>query len=81
MNAVVMDGAVIAENSHCRRLLFRQPPLNAHRKAPIAGTPAKVIRAVTDDELCRKTRGTAEYHALVTRSSWQPQTSGSTDEG
>ena len=68
MNAVVMDGAVIAENSIVAACSFVKAAFECPPQSLIAGTPAKVIRAVTDDELKWKTRGTAEYHALVTRS-------------
>lgn len=68
MNAVVMDGAVIGENSIVAACSFVKAAFECPPQSLIAGTPAKVIRSVTDDELQWKIRGTQEYHALVTRS-------------
>lgn len=68
MNAVIMDGAEIGEECIVAAMAF----VRANQKIPprslIAGTPAKVLRAVTDDEIAWKTEGTATYQALAVRS-------------
>jgi phenylacetic acid degradation protein len=68
MNAVIMDGAEIGEECIVAAMAF----VRANQKIPprslVAGTPAKVLRAVTDDEIAWKTEGTATYQALAVRS-------------
>lgn len=68
MNAVIMDGAEIGEECIVAAMAF----VRANQKIPprslIAGTPAKILRAVTDDEIAWKTEGTATYQALAVRS-------------
>lgn len=67
MNAVVMDGAHIGENSIVAACSFVKAAFECEPQSLVAGTPAKVIRSVTDDELKWKTRGTGEYHQLTRR--------------
>lgn len=67
MNAVIMDGAVISENSVVAACSFVKAAFTCPPKSLIAGTPAKVQRPVSDDELAWKTKGSSGYHALVMR--------------
>ena len=68
MNAVIMDGAEIGEECIVAAMTF----VRANQKIPprslIAGTPAKILREVTDDEIAWKSEGTATYQALAVRS-------------
>jgi phenylacetic acid degradation protein len=65
MNAVVMDGAVVGENTIVAAMAF----VKAGAKIPAGnlavGSPAKVIRALTEDEISWKRQGTAIYQRLA----------------
>lgn len=65
MNAVVMDEAEIGENSIVGAMAF----VPAGRKIPprslAVGSPAKVIRELSDQEIDWKTRGTGVYQRLA----------------
>jgi phenylacetic acid degradation protein len=67
MNSVVMDGAVIGESSIIAAMAF----VAANQIIPpcslAMGTPAKVIRELTEQELAWKAEGTAIYHHLTKR--------------
>ncbi|HPG23480.1 MAG TPA: transferase hexapeptide repeat family protein [Amaricoccus sp.] len=64
MNAVVMDEAEVGESSIVGALAF----VPAGRKIPprslAVGSPAKVLRELTDQEIDWKTRGTGVYQRL-----------------
>ena len=68
MNAVVMDEARIGEASFVAACAF----VKAGQQIPpghlAAGVPAKVVRALTADEMAWKAEGTATYQALALRS-------------
>lgn len=68
MNAVIMDAAEIGENSIVGAASFVKAGVIFEANQLILGTPAKVIRALTDDELAWKRAGTEQYHQLVSRS-------------
>lgn len=65
MNSVVMDNAIVGENS----IIGAQSLVKANDVIPAnslaVGSPAKVIRALTDDEISWKTQGTGEYQMLA----------------
>jgi phenylacetic acid degradation protein len=65
MNAVVMDEAEIGENSIVGAMTF----VPAGRKIPprslAVGSPAKVVRELSDQEIDWKTRGTGVYQRLA----------------
>lgn len=65
MNAVVMDEAEIGENSIVGAMAF----VPAGRKIPprslAVGSPAKVVRELSDQEIDWKTRGTGVYQRLA----------------
>jgi phenylacetic acid degradation protein len=67
MNSVVMDGAVIGESSIVAAMAF----VKANQIIPpftlVMGTPAKVIRELTEQERLWKTEGTQIYQQLARR--------------
>lgn len=67
MNAVVMDGAVIGEESFVAAQAFVKAGFEVPARSLVAGTPAKVVRTLTDDEVAWKTRGTEEYQEIARR--------------
>ena len=67
MNAVVMDGAVIGENSIVGASAFIKARADMPADHLIVGSPAKAIRALSDEEKAWKQQGTREYQVLVER--------------
>ena len=67
MNAVVMDGAVIGENSIVGAAAFVKARADMPADHLIIGSPAKAIRALSDEEKAWKKQGTREYQVLVER--------------
>jgi len=65
MNAVVMDGAVVGAQSIVAAMAFVKAGFEAPPRSLIVGMPAKVVRAVTDEELSWKQQGTREYQELA----------------
>jgi phenylacetic acid degradation protein len=68
MNAVIMDGAEVGEECIVAAMSFVRANQKIPRRSLVAGTPAKVLREVTGDEIAWKTEGTATYQALAVRS-------------
>ena len=68
MNAVVMDGAVVGEESIVAAMSFVKAGMLIPPRSMVMGTPAKVMRALTDDDVKWKSFGTHQYHQLTTRS-------------
>ena len=68
MNAVVMDGAVVGEESIVAAMSFVKAGMVIPPRSMVMGTPAKVMRALTDDDVKWKSFGTHQYHQLTTRS-------------
>ena len=68
MNAVVMDGAEIGENSIVAAVAFVKAKTTIPPRSLVAGIPARVVRALTDDEIAWKSQGTATYQELAVRS-------------
>ncbi|MFD1260748.1 phenylacetic acid degradation protein PaaY [Entomomonas asaccharolytica] len=67
MNAVVMDGAHIAAHCIIAATSFVKAGFSCQEKSMIMGTPAKVKRKLTDQEITWKQRGTKEYQELAKR--------------
>lgn len=67
MNAVIMDGAVIGEESIVAACAFVKAAFSCERRSMVVGTPAKVIRALSDKEVAWKSAGTATYQELTVR--------------
>jgi len=68
MNAVVMDGAEVGEESIVAAMSFVKAGMIIPARSMVMGTPAKVMRALTDDDIKWKSFGTSQYHQLTTRS-------------
>lgn len=67
MNAVIMDNARIGESSIVAACAFVKADFECPPKSLMAGTPAKVIRELSDKEIAWKGKGTAEYQNLAVR--------------
>ena len=68
MNAVIMDNAVIGESSIVAASAFVKAGMEIPPRVLVAGMPAKVIRALSDEEVRWKSEGTATYQDLARRS-------------
>jgi phenylacetic acid degradation protein len=68
INAVIMDGAQIDENSIVAAMAFIKAQTRIPPGCLVAGVPARVVRALTDDEIAWKSQGTATYQDLAVRS-------------
>lgn len=68
MNAVVMDGAIIGESSIVAAMSFVKANVEVPAKHLAAGTPCKILRELSDDEIAWKTSGTRDYQRLTKRS-------------
>ncbi len=68
MNAVIMDNAKIGEASIVAACAFVKADFECPPRSLMAGTPAKVIRELSDKEVNWKSKGTAEYQNLAVRS-------------
>lgn len=68
MNAVVMDGAVVGAESIVAAMSFVKAGMVIPPRSMAMGTPARVMRALTDDDVKWKSFGTRQYHQLTTRS-------------
>lgn len=67
MNSVVMDNAVIGEDSIVAAMSFVRAAMEVPPRSLVVGSPAKVLRALRDDEVAWKAGGTAQYHELAVR--------------
>ena len=68
MNAVVMDRAVVGEGAFVAASSFVKASFEIPPRMLAAGIPAKILRAVTDQELEWKVQGTLEYQNLAKQS-------------
>lgn len=68
MNAVVMDNAVIGERAIVAAMAFVKSKGHIPPATLAAGTPAKVLRDLREDEMTWKHVGTLEYQELARRS-------------
>lgn len=67
MNAVIMDGAVIGEQSIVAALAFVRAGFEVPPRTLVGGIPARIMRALSEDEAAWKSQGTAEYQQLARR--------------
>lgn len=65
MNAVVMDGADIGESAIVAAMSFVKAGMQVPSRSLVLGSPAKVVRALTDEEIAWKRKGTREYQHLA----------------
>jgi phenylacetic acid degradation protein len=68
MAAVVMDGARIGEGSFVGALSFVKAGFEVPPRMVAFGNPARIVRAVTDEEIAWKTLGTSAYQHMARRS-------------
>ncbi|MFN3985629.1 MAG: phenylacetic acid degradation protein PaaY [Rhodocyclaceae bacterium] len=68
MNAVIMDGAVIGESSIIAACAFVKAETEIPPGVLAAGTPARILRPLGDQEREWKIAGTRCYHDLAARS-------------
>ncbi len=67
MNAVVMDGAHIGENSIVAAMAFVKAGMQVEAGRLVVGSPARVVRALSDDDIAWKTHATRQYKRLTER--------------
>ena len=65
MNAVVMDEAVVGENSIVAAMAFVKAGALIPSNSLAVGSPARVVRELSADEIAWKRRGTAIYQRLA----------------
>jgi phenylacetic acid degradation protein len=68
MNAVVMDKAVVGEDSIVAAMSFVKAGMIIPPRSMVMGVPAKVVRELLDKEIAWKKFGTKQYHDLNVRS-------------
>jgi len=68
MNTVVMDGAQIGAESLVAAMSFVRGGMQVPARSMVVGTPARVLRLLTDEEVAHKLRDTDDYIALAQRS-------------
>jgi carbonic anhydrase/acetyltransferase-like protein (isoleucine patch superfamily) len=73
MNAVVMDHAVVGAGCIIGALTFVPSEMVIPERKVAVGSPARIVRAVSDDMLAWKTEGTRLYQQLpaMMRDSWR----------
>lgn len=65
MNAVIMDEAVIGENAIVAAMAFVKAGAEIPANSLALGSPARVVRELTADEIAWKRQGTAIYQRLA----------------
>lgn len=68
MNAVIMDGAQVGHSAIVAAMSFVKAGMNIPDRHLAAGTPARILRELTDEEIEWKAAGTGDYQRLVRRS-------------
>jgi len=68
MNAVIMDEAVIGESAIVAACAFVKAGMVVPARSLVVGTPAKVLRQLSDEEVAWKASGTRGYQDLTRRS-------------
>ena len=64
MNAVIMDNAFVGAECVVGALTFVPADMQIPARKVVVGSPAKIVRDVTDDMLAWKTEGTRLYQSL-----------------
>lgn len=67
MNAVIMDGAVVGKSSIVAAMSFVKAGVVIPERSLAAGTPTKIIRTLSDEEIAWKESGTRDYQKLTRR--------------
>ena len=68
MNAVINDNAVIGESAIVAAMAFVRADMVVPARMLAAGIPARVLRALTEQEMAWKVEGTQSYQELARRS-------------
>lgn len=68
MNSVVMDGVVIGERAIVAANAFIKAGVEIPPRSLVVGSPGKVVRTLSDEEVEWKRKGTQEYQELARRS-------------
>ncbi len=68
MNAVIMDNAVVGESAIVAACAFVKAGAEIPPRSLAAGTPARIVRTLSDEEIVWKADGTRTYQDLVRRS-------------
>ncbi|WP_414944432.1 transferase hexapeptide repeat family protein [Amycolatopsis sp. cmx-11-32] len=68
MNSVLMDGVIVEDQSFVGAMSFVKAETRVPARSLIAGSPAKVLRELTDAEIDWKANGTRTYQDLARRS-------------
>lgn len=68
MNAVVMDAADIGESSIIAANSFVKTGMKVPPRSMVAGSPAKVMRELSEQEITHRARANLNYQKLATRS-------------
>jgi phenylacetic acid degradation protein len=68
MNAVINDNAQIGESSIVAAMAFVKAAMIVPPRTLVAGVPARIVRALTEQELAWKVEGTMSYQELTRRS-------------
>ncbi|NQZ87725.1 MAG: transferase hexapeptide repeat family protein [Colwellia sp.] len=67
MNSVIMDDAIIGAESFIAASAFVKAKFSCEPRSLVVGTPAKVLKQLTEQEVDWKSKGTAEYTQLAQR--------------
>lgn len=67
MNSVIMDNAIVGESSIVAASSFVKAGMEIPAKVLVTGTPAKVVRDLSESELKWKIEGTKAYQDLAVR--------------
>jgi carnitine operon protein CaiE len=67
MNSVIMDGAVIGEESIVAAMSFVKAGFQGQPRQMLIGSPAKYVRDITDNDMEWKRMNTREYQDLAVR--------------
>lgn len=65
MNSVVMDHAVIGENSFIAAMSFVKAGMSTGANMLVGGVPAREVRPLQEEEIRRKSKGTLLYQRLA----------------
>jgi phenylacetic acid degradation protein len=68
MNAVINDNAEIGESAIVAAMAFVKAGMVVPPRTLVAGVPARIVRALTEQELAWKAEGTRSYQDLTMRS-------------
>lgn len=68
MNAVINDNARVGEDAFVAAMAFVKARFVVPPRTLVAGMPAKIVRALTAEEIAWKVEGTLSYQELARRS-------------